>query len=124
MPVIKNIPCLSKQLVLLVSLFWAFMLSGQGVQAHAMDASESQASTQPTITEGSSFSTLRGGDQQLAQDATPSSSTIKLQQAEVLANLTSFQAPTDEAIPPYAARAPGQSFLNRMFPSTIQPNAP
>ena len=125
MPVIKNIPCLSKQFVLLFSLFWAFLLCGQGSQAYALGAPESQVSSRgETLSETSDTSELSMGDLQLAEDATTSSGSVKPQQAEVFANFTAFRAPTDEEIPPYAARAPGQSFLNRIFPTTIQPNAP
>lgn len=117
--------CLPKQLIWFVLLLWAFAASGQAAKAYAPTLSAGEARVSATAATFSKQNViLSTGEQQLCQDATPFALVISLQQAGIPVHLATFLAPVDEAIPPYAARAPGRSFLTRIFPTTIQPNAP
>jgi hypothetical protein len=68
--------------------------------------------------------TLKPAEQQFSEDASASAIVINLQQAATYYTRVAFAFPFDEAIPPYAARAPGVSFLTKFFPISIQPHAP
>lgn len=115
-------------LFLSLSLLWALLLTSQAALASTFIS--------PTPTTHSSSELPAYSDQQnegqafkqgllyLSEDATPSVLMINLQQATAIATKASFAFPTDEAIPPYAARAPGVSFLSKFFPTSIQPKAP
>ena len=114
-----------KLLILLVLLFWAFLLSGQGAQVRASTIAQGgvyyQSSDERDRQETSSFSI---GDQLVVRDATPSPALLMPLKAGLHVPAAAFLAPSDDQIPPYAIRAPGKSFLTRIFPTTIQPNAP
>lgn len=120
--------CRFRHLLLSVSLLWALLLYGQGAVASQPKSTPSvkAAGTEqvaPNSSEEEAL-TLRQVVQYLAEDATASAISIPMPQAAATAAKLTFAFPADEAIPPYAARAPGVSFLSKFFPTSIQPKAP
>lgn len=117
-----------RHLILSVSLLWACMLYSQEVIAYTADnvalSPDSGNTISAAVIAESEELTLKQAEQFFSHDATSSVVTISLQQASTTPAKLIFAFPTDEAIPPYAARAPGVSFLSKFFPTSIQPHAP
>lgn len=114
----------------LMSLFflWTLVFHGQVVAAYTIAGEGTRTEKTAVISQHTIDFTdglvLLQGDQFLSEDATISTTSISLQQAVALIRTQSFRNPTDEAIPPYAARAPGFNFLNQFFLTSITPHAP
>ena len=62
--------------------------------------------------------------QQFSIEATILHVNFTLQQVVVAVLIRYFAVPANQAIPSYAARTPGISFIAQIVPITIQPNAP
>lgn len=77
-----------------------------------------------TEAEDSTKATLSTINEDAANDATVPLFGTSLPLVTLLPTAQSFLAPVNEAIPPYAARAPGKSFISLISPIIIQPNAP
>lgn len=112
-----------RRFLMSLSLLWACLLYGSaGVAAGARTlAAPSQEQPEGAVASGH---TLQQGEQKVSLDATTPPLPFHLTQAKVATPLPTFAAPTDEALPPYAARAPGASLLSIFFPSSVQPHAP
>ena len=105
-----------------VTLLWALMLNGQEVVAYSYgNAPKQTASSLATAPPAEGRTVVK---QKVSLEATTSFVVLNLDQALEPAPLPSFAAPANEALPAYAARAPGAGFVARLFPVTIQPNAP
>ncbi|MFD2246101.1 RNA methyltransferase [Pontibacter ruber] len=112
-----------RHLLMSVTLLWALMLNGQEVVAYTYDNAPKQTASKLASAPGAERKTVV--KQKVSLEATTSFVVLNLeQQALEPAPLPSFAAPADEVVPAYAARAPGKGFVARLFPITIQPNAP
>ena len=124
MPTATNIPHLFRYLLMTVTLLWALMLNGQEVVAYGFTAKGTpvQNASQLATAPHESKTVVK---QKVSLEGTTSFVVLNLHQdALEPAPLPAFAAPSDEALPAYAARAPGAPFVSRLFPITIQPNAP
>lgn len=121
-------PCYLRLFILSVLLVWTFMFNTQQVKAcdssHTTDQPVTNASILATSSIENEELTIKQVVQHFSEDASTSAVIITLQQAATHQNRPSFAFPSDEAVPPYAARAPGISYLNKFFPTSIQPHAP
>jgi hypothetical protein len=123
MPNAANIPHYFRHLLMTVTLLWALMLNGQEVVAYTYSAQGIPA--QPTQLATSSQENKTVIKQKVSLEGTTSFVVLNLEQ-DVLepSPISGFAFPQDEALPAYAARAPGAGFVARFFPISIQPNAP
>jgi hypothetical protein len=117
-----------RHLVVSLALLWAFLSFGTGAYAHGMAQAVHGNQAGIEQTESLSSDTSASGLQQamifLAQEGTASTLTFSLQQAATVTKAPAFRFPTDEAIPPYAARAPGDNFFCNFYYTSSQPQAP
>jgi hypothetical protein len=124
MPYAANIPHYFRHLLMTVTLLWALMLNGQEVVAYTYAAQgiPAQSSSQLATAPQENKTVIK---QKVSLEGTTSFVVLNLEQ-DVLepAPIAAFAFPTDEALPAYAARAPGAGFVARFFPISIQPNAP
>ncbi|GAB3527788.1 hypothetical protein GCM10027443_04730 [Pontibacter brevis] len=125
MPNTKTISYYFKHLLMSFTLLWALMLNGQEVVAYT------SAATVPAQQADSRLATAPASEnktvvkQKVSLEATTSFVALNLQQATVpLPQQPSFAKPTDELLPAYTTIPPGIGFVSRIFPITIQPNAP
>ena len=125
MPNAKKISYHFKHLLMSVTLLWALMLNGQEVVAYT------SAVNGPAQQSNSRLATVPASEnktevkQKVSLEATTSFVALNLQQAAVpLPQQPSFAKPTDELLPAYTTIPPGVGFVSRIFPVTIQPNAP
>lgn len=114
--------------MLSVSLLWTFMFNSQDVKACGSVNTTLYAASAASISSTNFIETeeltLKQVVQHFSEDASTSALTFSLQQAATSQIRLTFRFPADEAVPPYAARAPGVSALSKFFPTSIQPHAP
>lgn len=125
MPNTKAISDYLKHLLMSFTLLWALMLNGQEVVAYtaAANGPTQQSDCQLATVPASENKTVL--KQKVSLEATTSFVALNLQQAAVpLPQQPSFARPTDELLPAYTTIPPGIGFVSRIFPITIQPNAP
>jgi len=118
-----------RQLLLSLTLLWAFLLLGQAAPALG-SASEGTQYTSTSVSFSPDFKlpgNLKKKGQHISTDATVSNPVvINLLQEEAapLPQIHYFAAPVDEAVPLYLAKQEGRSYVARLFRFSIQPNAP
>jgi hypothetical protein len=123
MPNALNILPHFRHLLMTATLLWALMLNGQEVVAYTYTAQGTPVQSASQLARAPQEKTVI--KQKVSLEGTTSFVVLNLHQdALEPAPLPSFAAPSDEALPAYAARAPGAPFVFRLFPITIQPNAP
>ena len=106
-----------------VTLLWALMLNGQEVVAYTYTAQGTPAKSASQLATAPQEKTVI--KQKVMLEATTSFVVLNLEQDTLEPTpIPAFAKPTDEALPAYAARAPGTGFVARFFPISIQPNAP
>ncbi len=106
-----------------VTLLWALMLNGQEVVAYAHTAPGSPAQSATQLATTPEEKTVI--KQKVSLEGTTSFVVLNLEQDALEPSpIPAFAIPSDEALPAYAARAPGAGFVARFFPISIQPNAP
>ncbi|WP_299986651.1 hypothetical protein [uncultured Pontibacter sp.] len=110
-----------------LALLWAVLL--HGTASYAYDAAVPQPSPASTAQDESLSSELNStGLQQgvlyLAEEGTASTLTISLQPAATASKAPGIWFTGQKAIPPYAARAPGDNFFCQFFYTSSQPQAP
>ncbi len=125
MPNAKNISNCFKHLLMSFTLLWALVLNGQEVVAYtsAVNGPAQQSNSKlATVPDSENKNVVK---QKVSLEATTSFVALNLQQAAVpLPQQPSFAKPTDELLPAYTTIPPGIGFVSRIFPITIQPNAP
>ncbi|MHC2991988.1 hypothetical protein OB13_10455 [Pontibacter sp. HJ8] len=126
---IRTKPSCIRHLLLSVSLLWAILLTGQGTQA---------LDSVPTCTSYTSTSVhfnpdfklpgkLKKKGQHISTDANVSNpfvTNLLQEEAAPLPPIHCFAAPIDEFVPAYLTKQEGRSYIERLFLSSIQPNAP
>lgn len=124
MPKLKTIHCHFRHLLMSVTLLWALALNGQEVVAYSSpaDSGQQQAATQLATAPGQEGKTVV--KQKVSLEATTSFVALDLQQAAEPLPQPTYAPPADEALSAVAAVPPGDGFSARLFPVTIQPNAP
>jgi len=121
MPKVYTISRYLKHLLMSVTLLWALMLNGQEVAAYP--AAANSTGTQLATVPGAENKTVI--KQKVSLEATTSFIALNLQQAVVpLPQQPAFASPTDDLLPAHTTGPPGMGFVSRIFPVTIQPNAP
>ena len=120
----RNISCSLRRCLLSISLLLAFMLNGQELMACATVLAGDSATHHTEAAMEHTASTLKQVENKSSEEVAIRFASIKLQQSGMPLQFALFQVPADEAIPLYAARAPGCDILKQLFPSSIQPNAP
>ncbi|SIT91388.1 hypothetical protein SAMN05444128_2577 [Pontibacter indicus] len=119
MPHAANILSHFRHLLMTVTLLWALMLNGQEVVAYTYPA---QGTPVRLATAPQEKTIVK---QKVMLEATTSFVVLNLEQNALEPTpIPAFAIPADEALPAYAARAPGVGFVARFFPISIQPNAP
>lgn len=117
-----------RHLMVSLALLWALLLHSTGAYAHdtAQVAHGIPAGTEQTesLSSEDSATGLQQAMVYLSQEGTASTLTFSLQQAATVSKAHSVMFPTDKAIPPYAARAPGDNFFCNFFYTSSQPQAP
>jgi len=112
-----------RHLLMSVTLLWALMLNGQEVVAYT-----SANGTAPQ--ENNEVSAATGKKtvvkQKISLEGTTSFVALNLQQdVAPLPQQPAFAKPANELLPAaYTAVPPGAGFITRIFPITLQPNAP
>ncbi|WP_224744294.1 RNA methyltransferase [Pontibacter aquaedesilientis] len=123
MPTAFNILPHFRHLLMTVTLLWALMLNGQEVVAYSSNASGIPAQHASHLANAPQEKTVI--KQKVSLEGTTSFVVLNLEQdATEPTPIPAFAIPADEALPAYAARAPGAGFVARFFPVSIQPNAP
>ena len=123
MPHATNILPHSRHLLMTVTLLWALMLNGQEVVAYTYTAQGSPTKSASQLATAPKEKTVI--KQKVMLEATTSFVVLNLEQNALEPTaIPDFVIPSDEALPAYAARAPGVGFVARFFPISIQPNAP
>lgn len=124
MPNAKTISYYFKHLLMSFTLLWALMLNGQEVVAYtsASNGTAQQTDSRLAAPASENKTVVK---QKVSLEATTSFVALNLQQATVpLPQQPAFAKPTDELLPAYTTIPPGIGFVSRIFPITIQPNAP
>ena len=112
-----------RHLLMTVTLLWALMLNGQEVVAYTYTAQGTPVKSASQLATAPQEKTVI--KQKVMLEATTSFVVLNLEQDALEPTpIPAFAIPTDEALPAYAARAPGAGFVARFFPISIQPNAP
>lgn len=123
MPHAANILPHFRHLLMTVTLLWALMLNGQEVVAYTYTAQGTPAKSASQLATAPQEKTVI--KQKVSLEGTTSFVVLNLEQDALEPTpIPAFAIPTDEALPAYAARAPGAGFVARFFPISIQPNAP
>ncbi len=107
-----------------VTLLWALMLNGQEVVAYTTTACGDPAQTDTQINHAPHHETKTVVKQKVSLEATTSFVAINLQQAVEPFQLPSFAKPTNEILTGYTTVPHGTGTVAKLFPVTIQPNAP
>lgn len=124
MPNAANILPHFRHLLMTLTLLWALMLNGQEVVAYTYTAPgiPAKSATQLATAPQENKTVIK---QKVSLEGTTSFVVLSLEQDALEPTpIPAFAIPTDEALPAYAARAPGAGFVARFFPISIQPNAP
>ncbi|PKV66643.1 hypothetical protein BD749_1773 [Pontibacter ramchanderi] len=123
MPNTTNILPHFRHLLMTVTLLWALMLNGQEVVAYTYTVPGAPAKSASQLATVPQEKTVV--KQKVTLEATTSFVVLNLEQNALEPTpIPAFAIPADEALPAYAARAPGAGFVARFFPISIQPNAP
>ncbi|WP_299700494.1 hypothetical protein [uncultured Pontibacter sp.] len=117
-----------RHLMVSLTLLWALLSQSAGAYAHSTAQIASGNPAGMAQTESLSSEDSATGLQQamvyLAQEGTASTITFSLQQVATVAKAHVVKFSGDKAIPPYAARAPGDNFFCQFFYTSSQPQAP
>lgn len=117
-----------RHLLMSLALLWAVLLPSK--EAYASNTAQKAQSNTLGIAQSESVSTensaagLQQGMLYLAEEGTAATLTFSLQPAATVSKAHTIWFPTDKAIPPYAARAPGDNFFCNFFYTSSQPQAP
>ncbi|MFT2011297.1 hypothetical protein ACMA1I_21680 [Pontibacter sp. 13R65] len=116
-----------RRVFLSVMLLWGFLLYGQqtaGYSTELLDAPEPATSQVSENSSALQVPSLLINELHVPQDALAANFLFDLHHEEAVPVFHSFSAPSDEDLPPGRARCYGAGLLARLFPITIQPNAP
>ncbi|PKV75149.1 hypothetical protein [Pontibacter ramchanderi] len=111
-----------------LALLWALLFHSTVAYAH-----DTTASTQSSFDEivqqdpthgDKSVTGLQSGELYLAQEGTTNALTYSLQPAATITRTHAVRFISHQAMPPYAARAPGDSFFCQFYYTSSQPQAP
>lgn len=106
-----------------VTLLWALLLNGQEVVAYSCVPQNPQQQTASQVNKASQEEKTVV-KQKVSLEATTSFVALNLQPALQPLPQPAFAAPADEQLPAFTAVPPGTSPTARLFPVTIQPQAP
>ncbi|MBF8963794.1 hypothetical protein I0P70_11080 [Pontibacter sp. FD36] len=116
-----------RHLMVSLALLWAVLLHGTACYAYGDPVTQSNPAS---TAQGESLSSelnspgLQQGVLYLAEEGTASTLTISLQPAATASKASGIWFAGQKAIPPYAARAPGDNFFCQFFYTSSQPQAP
>ncbi|PVY42227.1 hypothetical protein [Pontibacter virosus] len=117
-----------RHFIMSLALLWAVLLPGTATYAY--DATAAAQHNQAGIVQEEAVSTdnnvtgLKSGMLYLAEEGTAATLTFSLQPAATAPRTHVIRFSGNQAIPPYAARAPGDSFFCQFFYTSSQPQAP
>jgi hypothetical protein len=124
MPKLKDIANHLKHLMMTVTLLWALMLNGQEVVAYTSTACNEPVQTDTKLADAPHHDTKTVVKQKVSLEATTSFVALNLQQAVEPFQMPLFAKPTNEITTGYSTYPHGVGALAKLFPITIQPNAP
>lgn len=104
------------------TLLWALMLNGQEVVAYSSATAPAQTDGQVTHMPNHENKTVI--KQKVSLEATTSFVALNLQQAVEPFHMPTFAKPTNELLVGYNTAPSGIGTVAKLFPVTIQPNAP
>lgn len=114
-----------RHLIMSMAMLWAILIPSTGT--YAADSTP-QAATDiaqmDSVSSEASAAGLQQGMLYLAEEGTAATLTFSLQQPATVSKAQAIWFPTNKAIPPYAARAPGDNFFCKFFYTSSQPQAP
>ncbi|WP_143731988.1 MULTISPECIES: hypothetical protein [Pontibacter] len=117
-----------RHLLMSLALLWAIVLSSTATYAAdtAKVAQSSLAGLAPdeSVSTDNDLTGLQKGLLYLAQEGTTATLTFSFQPAATVSKTHTIWFVSQKAIPPYAARAPGDNFFCQFFYTSSQPQAP
>ncbi|MBX0331865.1 hypothetical protein K3G39_01295 [Pontibacter sp. HSC-14F20] len=111
-----------------IALLWVVLL--QSTQTYAFDTTQLVQHNQAgiaqdeTVSSDNSVTGLQSGMLYLAEEGTAATLTFNLQPAATVFRTQLIRFTRQKAVPPYAARAPGDNFFCQFFYTSSQPQAP
>lgn len=112
-----------RHLLMSVTLLWALVLNGQEVVAYAgsVPGTTQQTNSKFAVPSEDSKTVVK---QKVSLEATTSFVALNLQQALEPVPFPVFASTAHDILPAHTSVPRGASFVQQLFPVTIQPNAP